>query len=56
MVRLAAANDPATARKALAGLAKYERAERSPATRATPEIARIGAASIRDHGGAGPPA
>ena len=53
---MVASNDPAMARDALAGLATYERAQRPPARPAAPEIARIGAACVRDHGGSGPPA
>jgi polyhydroxyalkanoate synthase len=56
MVRMVAAEDPATARDALAGLAKYELAERPRRKPSAPEIARIGAACLRDHGGAGAPA
>ena len=56
MVRMVAAEDPEMARDALAGLAKYERAERPPRKPAAPEIARIGPACLRDHGGSGPPA
>jgi polyhydroxyalkanoate synthase len=56
MVRMVAANDPETARNALSGLAKYERAERPPPRAPVPEIARVGAACLRDQGGSGPPA
>jgi polyhydroxyalkanoate synthase len=56
MVRMVGAEDPETARDALAGLAKYERAERPERKPAAPEIARVGGACLRDHGGSGPPA
>lgn len=56
LVRQAGADDPALARDALAGLNAYETAERPPIAAPKPEIARIGGASLRDHGGAGPPA
>jgi polyhydroxyalkanoate synthase len=56
MVRMVAADDPAMARDALAGLAKYEGADRPPAAPPKPEVARAGAARLRDHGGSGPPA
>ncbi|MEO7635358.1 MAG: alpha/beta hydrolase [Sphingomicrobium sp.] len=56
LVRQAGVGDPALARAALAGLAAYEAAARAPAPAAKPEIARIGGATLRDHGGDGPPA
>ncbi len=56
LVRQAGANDPALARDALAGLKAYEAAERPSAPAPRPDVARIGGASLRDHGGAGPPA
>ena len=56
LVRLVAEEEPETARAALAGLAAYERAERPAPRPERPEAARIGPASLRDHGGEGPPA
>jgi len=50
------ARDPALAADALSGLRAYEqmpRRERPPAKR---EVARVRGASLRDHGGSGPPA
>ena len=51
-----AERDPELARRALAGLSAYERAEPAPIIPPRPEIARIGSACLRDHGGTGPPA
>ena len=56
LVRQAAADDPALARDALAGLRAYEGAERPMREAPKPELARIGGACLRDHGGSGPPA
>jgi polyhydroxyalkanoate synthase len=56
MVRLVAETEPETARAALDGLAAYERAERPPPRPERAEAARAGTASLRDHGGSGPPA
>ena len=56
LVRRAGLEDPALARDALAGLKAYEGAERPAAPAPRPEVARIGGARLRDHGGAGPPA
>ena len=53
---MVAANDPETARDALAGLAKYEQAERPPPPNPLPQLAGVGGACLRDHGGSGPPA
>ena len=53
---MAAAEDPALARSALDGLAAYARAERPKAATPRPEVARAGPATLRDHGGEGPPA
>ena len=51
---MTAERDPELARAALAGLAAYEQASRPPPIPPRPEIARIGPASLRDHGGTGP--
>ena len=48
--------DPDLARAALAGLRAYEQAPRRGRPESKPEIARIGGAVLRDHGGSGPPA
>jgi polyhydroxyalkanoate synthase len=56
LVRMTASRDPELARAALDGLAAYEQAERPPPIAPRPEIARAGPASLRDHGGTGPPA
>ena len=54
LVRMTAERDPGLARAALAGLAAYEQAERPPPIPPRAEVARIGPARLRDHGGAGP--
>lgn len=51
-----AKRDPALARAALDGLTAYEQAERPPPIAPRPEVARIGPARLRDHGGSGPAA
>lgn len=56
LVRQAAGEDAALARDALAGLRAYEAAQRPPREPPKPEVARIGGACLRDHGGDGPPA
>ena len=56
LVREVAERDPELARQALAGLKAYERAERATAPPPKPEVARVNATCLRDHGGAGPPA
>src|SRR4029079_14269532 len=56
LVRQAAGEDPARARDALAGLRAYEAANRPRRDPPRPEVARIGGACLRDHGGTGPPA
>ena len=56
LVRETAQHDPKLARDALAGLGAYERSPRRERPDPKPEIARIGGASLRDHGGQGPPA
>lgn len=54
MVRDVAAREPQLARDALRGLTLYAEAPRQVAVAPRPEIARAGAASLRDHGGSGP--
>ncbi|WP_395622335.1 alpha/beta hydrolase [Sphingomonas daechungensis] len=56
MVRMVGENDPQTARAALDGLVKYERAARTIRRPTGRVVARVGPAVLRDHGGAGPPA
>jgi polyhydroxyalkanoate synthase len=46
--------DPDLARDALTGLKAYETAPRRERPPPKPEIARVGGAALRDHGGAGP--
>jgi polyhydroxyalkanoate synthase len=55
LVREVAKNDPALARDALSGLSNYAAALRPHAPDARPEIARVGGACLRDHGGDGAP-
>jgi polyhydroxyalkanoate synthase len=56
LVREVSGRDPELARAALAGLAAYEQAPRRERPPPKPEVARIGGAALRDHGGSGPPA
>src|SRR5689334_6831598 len=56
LVRETAQHDPQLARDALAGLRAYERLPRRERPAPKPEIARVGGASLRDHGGQGRPA
>src|SRR4051794_36134993 len=56
LVRQVSEHEPELAREALAGLRTYEAAERRPRQAAKPEIARVGGACLRDHGGEGSPA
>jgi polyhydroxyalkanoate synthase len=56
LVREVSEREPELARAALAGLRNYERAPRRERLPPKPEIERIGAAALRDHGGSGPPA
>ena len=56
LVREAAQHDPELARGALAGLRAYQRSPRRERPAPKPEIARVGGASLRDHGGEGRPA
>jgi polyhydroxyalkanoate synthase subunit PhaC len=55
MVRLVGEREPETARAALEGLAKYERAARDGEREPKPIAAQVGQAVLRDHGGSGPP-
>ncbi len=48
-------SDPELAAKALSGLARYEDAPRLEPTAPKPVVASHGAATVRDHGGTGPP-
>jgi len=50
------ARDPQLASEALAGLRAYEQAPRRERPPPKPEIARVRGATLRDHGGEGPPA
>jgi polyhydroxyalkanoate synthase len=56
LVREVSERDPELARAALAGLRAYEHAPRPQRAAPKPEIARVRGASLRDHGGEGPPA
>jgi polyhydroxyalkanoate synthase subunit PhaC len=56
MVRLVGEQDPRIARKAMKGLATYERAARPEPRHARPIAAQVGPALLRNHGGSGPPA
>lgn len=55
LLRQAGRDDPALARKALAGLDAYAAAPRTARPAPPPEIARIGECCLRDHGGTGRP-
>jgi polyhydroxyalkanoate synthase len=55
LVRQVSASDPQLGAEALTGLRAYERAPRRECQAPRPEIARIGGATLRDHGGDGPP-
>lgn len=55
LVRQESTRDPALARKALAGLDHYADAARVPRDPPRPVVATIRGASLRDHGGEGPP-
>jgi polyhydroxyalkanoate synthase len=50
------ARDPKLAADALAGLRAYEQAPRRERPPPRPEVSRIRGATLRDHGGSGPPA
>ncbi len=56
LVRQVSADDPELAREALAGLRAYEEVEPLPQPQPRREVARVGSAVLRDHGGSGPPA
>jgi polyhydroxyalkanoate synthase len=56
LVREVSARDPKLAAEALAGLRAYEQAPRRERPAPKPEIARVRGATLRDHGGEGPPA
>ncbi|MEO6247598.1 MAG: alpha/beta hydrolase [Sphingomicrobium sp.] len=55
LVRNVAEQDPALAKRALDGLARYAREQRAPAPPQRPPIGEAGGAVLRDHGGNGPP-
>ncbi len=55
LVRQQSARNPALARQALAGLDRYADAARVPRDPPSPIVASVGGASLRDHGGDGPP-
>jgi polyhydroxyalkanoate synthase len=56
LVRLTAQHEPELARAALDGLRSYATAVRPAPSEPRAEIARVGPARLRDHGGTGPPA
>jgi polyhydroxyalkanoate synthase len=56
LVREVSERDPELARAALAGLRAYEQAPRRERPPPRLEVARVGGAALRDHGGSGPPA
>src|SRR5690348_13806708 len=56
LIRQVSEREPKLARAALAGLRAYEQAPRGERRDARPELARIRGATLRDHGGSGPPA
>jgi polyhydroxyalkanoate synthase len=56
LVREVSLRDAKLAADALAGLRAYEQAPRHERSALKPEIARVRAATLRDHGGEGPPA
>lgn len=55
MLRSETAQHPARMRAALAGLKRYQGAERAPPPAAMPSAAEIRGAALRDYGGEGPP-
>jgi polyhydroxyalkanoate synthase len=55
LVREVSDRDPELARAALAGLRAYEQAPRRERPPPKPEVARVRGATLRDHGGSGPP-
>lgn len=56
LVRLVAERDPETGRRALEGLVAYQRADRPEPVAPRSVAARLGPATLRDHGGSGSPA
>jgi polyhydroxyalkanoate synthase subunit PhaC len=54
LLRGETAAEPARMRAALAGLKKYQQAERPPVPAPMPALAAIGGATLRDYGGDGP--
>jgi len=56
LVREVSERDPDLARAALAGLRAYEESPHRDRPAPRPEIARVAGATLRDHGGSGPPA
>jgi polyhydroxyalkanoate synthase subunit PhaC len=56
LLREVSQRDPELARDALGGLKAYENAPRVERPAPKPEVARVGGACLRDHGGEGPPA
>src|SRR5438270_6768189 len=56
LVREVSARDPQLAADALAGLRTYEQAPRRERPPPKPEVACLRDATLRDHGGVGPPA
>lgn len=55
MIREVSKRDPTLASEALTGLRDYQSAPRRKQRAPDPELARIGPATLRDHGGTGPP-
>src|SRR4051812_26502813 len=55
LVRETARHDPKLARDALAGLRAYERSAHRERPAPKADVARVGGASLRDHGGGGRP-
>lgn len=55
LVREAGARDPALAKEALSGLRAYAEARRQPPRPPKPGIASVAGATLRNHGGSGPP-
>jgi polyhydroxyalkanoate synthase len=54
LLRSETAGDPARMKAALAGLRRYQEAERPPAPAPMPALAQAHGATLRDYGGAGP--
>lgn len=55
MLRSETAQDPTRMKTALAGLRRYQEAERTPVPPPMPALAERGGAALRDYGGEGPP-